>query len=323
MAQHTNARAAVFAYAANLMTTLPAFACGAAVAIFMLAGIEVPSAQSPGGAIYGCADSKGNLRLTEPAVPCRPGERRLRLSPPRIDEDRKCEEDNERAERLEGRIKDLEYRGRIGTLRRTRVTAPFEVVTKADKPVLRIDEENVTFYNRQTQVMARILADQAGGNFLARSSTGFSAQIGALGQIAGVLIQENDRDRIDLGGNAQGLYRLRVLGPKGAVVAGIGQNSQGSGLALVADIEGNTKALMNVPTTTGQLYVTNAKGTEVGFLTVGAGGDGRFELTDGAGNLMVQAGYTEGVGLLRTGPRMHNPAIGFLGLAPSSIMGQK
>lgn len=308
------------------LTRLRAFGCGATAAVLLIAGFEVVRAQpTAGAAIAGCADDQGKLRLTEAAVSCRPGERRLRLGPPRIDRSQDCGDTNAVAARLESRIRDLEYRARRGTLRGIRVTAPFEVVTKAGQRLLYIEEENVTFHSLDGP-MVRILADETGGNLVVRSSTGLAAQLGALHDSARLLVQEKDRDRVDLGRMANGRVRLGVFGTQEKLVAGIGQSAQGSGLALVADAEGRVSARLNVPGgngTTGEVAVFNAREAAVASLTVGPGGAGRLEMTDASGNLMVQAGATDGVGVVRTGPGMYNFNVGFLGLAPSMIIGKQ
>jgi hypothetical protein len=314
----------------NAIAMLPALVCGAAAAFLTLALLQDVRAQAPAArGIEACADDDGTLRLTEPTVPCKPGQRRMRLSEPKIEKEQTCEQDQARAEGLERRVKDLEYRDRRGFLRGTKVIAPFEVVTKAGKRILYIEEANVTFSNLAGKPVVWILADDSGGNLLTQSADGsVSASIGALEKRAGVVLQEQDRDRIDLGRRSNGRYGLQVISPEGHVIAYVGQSAAGSGLAMVADTAGTPKASMFLPTIgsggiAGQVMVSNAQGKDVAFLATGQGGAGLLQLTDSSGNLMVEAGVTkEGRGVVRTGPGMWNSGVGIVGLAPSFIIGK-
>jgi hypothetical protein len=253
----------------------------------------------------------------------------MRLSEPKIEKEQTCEQNQARAEGLERRVKDLEYRDRRGTLRGTRAVAPFEVVTKAGQRLLYIEESSVTFSNMSGKPVVWILADPSGGHLLTQTASGaLSAGIGALEKRAGVVIQENDKDRIDLGRRTNGRYGLQVFGPEGNVIAYVGQSAAGSGLAMVADTPGTPMASMFLPTvgsggTAGQVMVANAQGKEVAFLSTGQGGAGLLQLTDSSGNLMVEAGVTkEGRGVVRAGPGMYNSGVGIVGLAPSFIIGK-
>ena len=306
---------------------LPAFGCGASAAILALALLQdvgvASTSTSP--TIHACASADGTLRLTEATVPCAPGDRRLRLKPREIAEERNCGEDDGRVAKLEGRVKDLEYRDRSGTLRGKRVVAPFEVVKKDGGRLLYIEEQSVTFYNTAGKPVVWIIADSSGGYLLTQSATmSSSVGIGVPDQRAHVVVQEKERDRIDLGRSKEARYSLRVFGPGSKMVAGIGQSEAGSGLALVNDTNESTSVRMNIlKGAAGLVTIANTKGTEVAFLSTGASGSGLLQLTDGSGEPMVNAGYTtEGRGVVQTGPGMFHSGVGILGLVPSYILGK-
>lgn len=306
---------------------LPAFGGGAAAAILALALLQHVGAESTStsSVIHACASADGTLRLTEATVPCAPGDRRIRLRPREIAEERTCGEDDGRVAKLERRLKDLEYRDRSGTLRGRRVVAPFEVVTKDGRRLLYIKEETVQFYNTAGKDVVQIWADDDGGWLFTRSATASSSVgIGVPDQRAHVVVKEKDRDRIDLGRSKEGRYSLRVFEPGGKMVAGIGQSELGSGLAVIAGTDGSSKATIFLPfAVAGQVKVSNSKGTEVAFLTTSGGGSGQLQLTDGSGTPMVEAGVTkDGLGVVRTGPGMYHSGVGILGLVPSFIIGK-
>lgn len=303
---------------------LSAFACGAVVALVVIASRQdVTAAKS--GTVHTCAAADGTLRLTGEAIPCAPGEDRVRIKV-RIPEEKDCEEDNDRMQKLERRLKDLEYRDRMGTLRERRVYAPFEVVTKKGTPLMRIEEENVTFYNQGGRPVMWIEADYTGG--LLRSQTPTrdrDATIAAQGNRSHLVIRENGQDRVDLGRRANGYYSLQVYGSSNKMVAGIGQSAAGSGAVLIADAAGTNKVKMTFDRARSAtlISVANRAGVDVGTISAAAGG-GMLQLTDAAGRSMVEAGLTEdNVGSVRTLPGKCHFGIGILGLVPNCIVGKR
>jgi hypothetical protein len=150
-----------------------------------------------------------------------------------------------------------------------------------------------------------------------------SVGIGVPDQRAHVVVQEKERDRIDLGRSKEARYSLRVFGPGSKMVAGIGQSEAGSGLALVNDTNESRSVMMNIlKGVAGQVTIANSKGTDVAFLSSG-GGAGLLQLTDGSGTPMVEAGVTKDrLGVVRTGPGMYHSGVGILGLVPSFIIGK-
>jgi hypothetical protein len=304
--------------------TLAAFACGAVVALVVIASRQdVIAAKS--GTVHTCAAADGTLRLTGEAVPCVPGERRVRIQVS-VPEEKDCEEDNDRMQQLERRLKDLEYRDRMGTLRGRRVYAPFEVVTKKGTRLMRIEEQNVTFYNQGARPVVWIETDSSGGLLQTQTAAGDrEATIAAQGNRSHLVIKEKGEDRVDVGRRANGYYNLQVYGPANKMVAGIGQSSAGSGLMLVGDAAGATKVKMSFDATRlGTLMsVANRAGLEVGTISAAFGG-GILQLTDAAGRSMVEAGLTEAnVGVVRTLPGTCHFGIGILGLVPNCIVGKR
>src|SRR5688572_17365460 len=122
-----------------------AFIVGAAAASLGVAILDVVHAQVVSGpTIYLCFGAEGaEVRVVEPKVPCKPGERMVQVKQP----DPKPKEEAERNSRLEAlkrRVADLEERERRGRLVPTRVVAPFEVIDSNKQRMLRIDEQSVT-----------------------------------------------------------------------------------------------------------------------------------------------------------------------------------
>ncbi len=205
--------------------------------------------------------------------------------------------------------------------------APFEVVTKKGGRLLRIEEQNVTFYNHDGKPVVWIQTDYSGGLLQTQSVTGDrEATIGAQDRRAHLVVKEKGNDRIDLGRRANGRYSLQVYGPQNKVVVGIGQSIAGSGIMLIGDAAGTTKVSMHINKLTDGgtvLQVANGAGGIVGSMSAAAGG-GQLQLTNAAGNSMVEAGLTEeNVGVVRTLPGKCHFGVGILGLVPNCIVGRR
>jgi hypothetical protein len=311
----------------NIVTKLPAFACGMGTTLVAFALFVDVNAQPVARKIVDvCADAKGTLRLTEPTEPCEPGARRLRLRQPDIEEEKEETEQQQarRVRELDQRLKDLEDRNNRGRLLGSKVVAPFEVVNDAGKRIFYVDQGSAVLYNADGTGVARIVANEHGGYLETRSTTAdLQAVIGASGQRVNVLIVEKSRNRIDLGRNDEGAYRLGVYEPGGKIVAGIGQGTVGSGVVMVADTGGSKRAAMYVHDTGGGIVeMVNRAGTGVAKLFASEQGNGRLELTNETGTVMVEAGVTDGVGVVRAGPAGFHPGVGILGLPGSFIHGK-
>lgn len=306
---------------ARLRGTIPAFACGVAVAIAALASWQDVRAQSK-RYLHACTIADGTLHATPPAVPCPPGERRVRIPLPEDKEPEECKED-ERAAKLERRIAELESEG---ASRHRRVRAPFEVeigVFGRKRTLLRIDESGVTFSNRDGKPVVWVLADDTGGVIHTQSSSGArESEIRALDKRAHLLLKEDGHERIDMGRSSNGRYGLEVFGPQNKLIAYLGQSAEGQGFAQVNGVDGTRKASMFVHNGSGHLEVWNAAGKAVGLLTTGENGAGQFHLMDGSGKIMVEAGVNgSGQGVVRAGPKLRQFGAGLVGLPPSMILG--
>ncbi len=313
------------------MTLLPqtrSFACGVLVALVCCGLLTAVRAQPTNQVVAACADGDGTLRLAEPSAACPPGQRRVVLKMPEIEEkaDERDKSEDARGDELDRRLRELEERQQRGRLAPTKVVAPFEVVNDDGQRVFLIEDGQVSFYNRAGKRVVRIVANENGGYLQALSGTGtLSTSIGASGDDVGVLVQENEKLRVDLGRGSIGTYSLRFLKADGKLIAGIGQSPEGSGTALVFDANGRPRARMWVTPgrNAGIVDVLNDGNKAVASLTAGEGGDGRFELTNAAGEPMVVAGVTEGnVGVVRAGPFMFNSGAMFVGLPGSYIAGK-
>jgi hypothetical protein len=110
------------------------------------------------------------------------------------------------------------------------------------------------------------------------------------------------------------------------MVAGLGQSEAGSGIMAIGDAAGTTKVLMSISKLGDggtRLTVSNTAGVEVATASA-AGGGGQLQLTNAAGNSMVEAGLTEAnVGAVRTLPGKCHFGIGILGLVPNCIVGRR
>ena len=312
--------------ATKLVARLSAFGCGAVVALVALFAVEELRAAKV-LIVHTCADADGTLRVTESNMPCQPEQRRVRLNLIREEGD-ECKEDDGRVEKIERRLKDLEARDRRGTLRGRRVLAPFEVVMPKGEgyaPLLRIEEQNVVFYNSAGKQVAWIRADNRGGLLVTESVAGDrTALIAAQEKRAHVLIKENNKNRVDLGRQDNGRYNLQVYGAQDKLVAGIGQSRAGPGVLVIADGAGVEKATLFLDSTrsSGRLDVANPAGTVVGVIAANPQA-GLLQLTDSGGTTMVEAGVNpNGAGVVRTGPNMRGFGVGFVGLVPSMILGK-
>ena len=226
---------------------------------------------------------------------------------------------------LEQRVKELEQRADNGSLLKSRVYAPFEVINEAGYQVFVVEDGQVKFFNATGTRVARVYMYEEGGFFEAFSTRApLQALIGASGKYANVFVRDKDRNRVNLGLNDKGQHGLRVYEPGGKLVAGIGQGTAGDGVATVSDSQGNQRAAMFVhPDGGGAIQVMNASGLGVATLFATKAGNGQLQLTNNAGVTMVEAGVNEyNIGSVRAGPAGFHPGVGILGLPGSYIAGK-
>jgi hypothetical protein len=302
-----------------------AFICGAVVAIVTLFARQDLSA-APAIFVHTCAATDGTLRYSEATVPCGPDERRIRITVPGK-KDPECNDDKQRVQKLENRLKDLENRDRMGTLRGRRVKAPFEVVTKDGGRLLRIEEQNVTFYNRDRKPVVWILADASGGMLQAQTVDGArEVTLAAQDARSHLAVKEQGNVRVDVGRRAVGRYSTQFFGATGKQVAALGQSEAGSGILLVGDGAGTTKVSMHINRLTNggtRVEVANAPGEVVGWMSAASGG-GQLRILTADGVVKAEAGLTvDDVGVVRTFPGNCHSGVGILGVIPDCILGRR
>ena len=310
----------------HIFSKLPSFACGMAVALVASALYVEVRAQSGREAVDVCATTTGTLRLATAGVACQPGERRIRLRQPEIEEPKEepKADDAKRLAELAKKVSDLEESRKSRQLG-SRVYAPFEVVNKEGYQVFVVEEDQVKFLNATGTMVARVVMADDGGYFEARStSKDLRAVIGTRVQRPAVLILEDGKDRMSLGRTDNGGFSLRVLEAGGKLVAGLGTTDKGDGLAVVADKQGAPRVLMSVlPDGGGSLEVRNVQGKLAAHLFGTAQGNGKMQLFNSAEVTMVEAGTNEAnVGVVRAGPAGFHPGVGILGLPGSFIAGR-
>ena len=309
----------------NRFATMSAFACGAIIAIVMLAARQDLSA-APAIFVHTCAATDGTLRYTEATIPCAPDERRIRITVPGK-KDPECNDDKQRVQKLENRLKDLEYRDRMGTLRGRRVKAPFEVTKKDGGRLLRIEEQNVTFYNRDRKPVVWILADASGGMLQAQTVDGArEVTLAAQDARSHLVVKEQGNVRVDVGRRAAGRYSAQFFGAAGKQVAGLGQSEAGSGILLIGDGAGTPKVSMYINRLTNggtHVDVANSPGTVVGWMSAASGG-GQLRILNSEGVVKAEAGLTvDNVGVVRTFPGNCHSGVGIVGVIPDCIVGRR
>ncbi len=325
---------------ATEMKTLRSFLYGVLLIAFGSLHSQVAAQTAEqGDLIHACADQEGVLRMVAVSAPCPAGQTSLLLqkwSPPdapKPDDDSKggkqtCSSDSKQLSDLEQRVKKLEDSPE-GSLGKSRVTAPFEVVNRSGKRIFYVDDGIAALYNTGGKDVAWISASPSGGNFIAQSTSGsLITTLGASGQTAGLTVAEDGKNRLEIARRPDvGTYRALFYSSTGKAVAGIGQSQGAAGLAFVADINGNIKARMtNSQDGKGRINITpNSDADSIAELTEGAHGGGKLFICS-PGNCdppMVEAGDAGGYGIVRAGPMGFNPGVGLLGLPGSFIMGKQ
>ncbi|HMF11125.1 MAG TPA: hypothetical protein VKE94_02435 [Gemmataceae bacterium] len=244
-----------------------------------------------------------------------------------------CASEARRIAALERQIKELEDAGARGDGPKT-VVAPFEVVDRSGKRVFLVDAEgdgpHAEIYNSAGVGVARMWALPSGGQFMTQASSGPGSStyfgVFADGKANGLRILDAGKTRLNVGQDeANGRYLLKVFNKSGKPVAAIGENNLGTGTAQVADAEGRIRAdLLVLGSGQGAFNIYNATDKIVAQLTEGSSSGGLFQIYDADGKTqMVEAGISDGVGIVRAGPNGFKPGVGLLGLPGSYIMGKK
>ncbi len=297
---------------------------GAAVAS-AIAGIE-----AQGGDIQICVGADRVLRVAEGGG-CKAGERSLGsagplVAPPGGEAD--LAEYKRRLAQLEERVRNLEDAASHTGIGRQRVTAPFEVVDRTGKTILKVidtPKRQLELYNEGGAKVAAIEASDDGGRFVAAASN--QRQVTALvawETFSGVVSNEDDKRRLELGRGDKGNYRLLFLNSEGVRVAGLGQMTDtGAGNAFVRSPKGGAAELIIDAKGAAQINVLNPKGLAIAQLRQTADGTGALTLTSASGEPMVDAGVISGsFGVVRAGPAAFKSGVGLLGLPGSYIAGK-
>jgi hypothetical protein len=171
----------------------------------------------------------------------------------------------------------------------TRVQAPFEVVDRQGRPIVRILERGevsggVYVYNRTGNTVAILgpMMNLNGGRVSVFDGSGQPTAVGSMG-----FRDEGSYVSLSRRANEHGVY----------IDAG-----------------------------TGELNITNSQGFASVALKSGVSGAGRLTLGDAAGNTVVEAGSTvAGIGIVRVGPRLGGTTgVSQGGLVlPNAIVGRK
>lgn len=179
-----------------------------------------------------------------------------------------------------------------------RIVAPFEVVTKAGKPLLLVTEDSST---SKARITIGINADANTGQILLRDKSG--RRLVAMAELS-------------VGGG------FLTLGQSGDILSLIGVDPDGEGGILLRNANG--KPAFEAGRGGARIYNSDEK--IIAGLSIGPQGGGILELMDPTGEKRVEAGTTtEGLGIVRAGPGFKcgpSPQAMGLGLA-DCIMGHK
>jgi hypothetical protein len=294
-------------------------------------------------AVNVCVEPDGIMRLVD-APPCPPGQEHLFFKKPEVEVDKPDDLNRPdspasmlkvRIAELERQLKNLEDAALNGDLG-SRVVAPFSVVDREGKLLFLVDRADgmvkAEVYNPAGESVAVMAGTSNGGQFSARSgsSGGLVTHFGINGSgRAGLQVLENGEPRVELGRDPvqAGNYRLRVLGKGQKPIASIGQNSEGTGLAYIADTQGQIRAMLAASGDKGGLAGIYDPSTQLSIaaLMQGDNGGGAMRIWGrGGGQPLVDAGVDEkGVGVVRAGPDGFKPGMGVLGLPGSYISGKR
>jgi hypothetical protein len=313
-----------------------AFAAGSLVSVGALWVVADLRAQTHDPGIHVCVATDGTMRLATGDT-CPPGQQSAYFEKPSGDlDDAKpdsspCGTESRQIVTLEREVNDLEDTAARGNGPRT-VVAPFEVVNRSGKRVFLVDAEGdgprAEIYDASGSGTATMWALPDGGQFVTRSGTGSNTYLGTFtgGKGNGLRIYDAGKTRLNVGlEDASGRYVLKVFNKDGKSIAAIGENAFGAGTAQVSDAEGRVRADLTVLNDSkGAFNIYNASDAVVAVMTEGESTGGLLQIRDAGGKTqMVEAGVTDGVGIVRAGPDGFKPGLGLLGLPGSFIMGKR
>lgn len=324
----------------NIKETLCAFVLGI-VSIVMVHALYVEvGAQSDDDAIVAAVNEEGRMRLIDPESNPGPGERKVLLRPPEYEPECKVKTNADVAG-MRNRVAALEANTDEGA--NEKATAPFEVVNEAGTVVFSVVEQQgdlpaLTRFFDDTGARTAMIAARGGGGevsvFSARPSggagqatSGVDTTISAWGDYADLSVTVNSEVRLRAGRRPKGNYALSTFNASGKLVAGMGETDYGAGIALITDAAGKTRIAAHTETGDGAgvLQVFDAAILPVATLSGrGAAGSGLFQLTNKAGEPMVNAEvFPSGIGAVRAGPSTFQHGLMFIPLPGSYIQGRQ
>lgn len=289
------------------------------------------NAIDPATALRVCLMSDGEMRVITQSNPCPPEQDSLYLQ--RSDSDSPPlaapSTDEEEIADLASKVRALEREAERGALTET-VAAPFTVEDDSHNPIFEITSEkgvNLALLYDASHQPAVSLAGNANGGQVSAGGASARVYVGSFGDGQGIRILDNAVPRVDLGNKKDGPYEMRIFNAQHQSVAAIGENTLGSGTAVVANVDGEIKATVGVTADGhGAFSLFNAQ-KMIGNLTQGDFGGGLLALWGPSGPSsmpMVAAGSTDkGVGLVQVGPNGFKAGIGVLGLPGSYLAGKK
>jgi hypothetical protein len=313
----------------------------------------VIDARAQGGpdAIDACVGEGGLLRVVHRPANCGSGQKALRLLvtgglKPQDADSRPSSNRTEDAVRrrladLEGRLRALEDDAAHGVLG-NKVTEPFQVTTDSGQPIFRVAANQPTIEKnagKNSNVMvglyapfdgrlkAGIVAMSPGGAWFFSNSNRRQRDtrlwMGVQGDHhAGLVMEERDVLRIDLGKADSGRFGLRVFDQAGALSAALGQSVANSGIALAA-AQGAVTTRMYVTSGKGTFSVTTGNDSDITVLTEADTAGGLLRLLSSDGTPMVEAvALKGGVGFVGAGPGSFKSGAGILGLPASYVVGK-
>jgi hypothetical protein len=317
-------------------------ACGCVTSLIVGRAIVDVGAQgeSQGANIQVCVDKNDVMRVVASSSACPNGQRSLILKNALSDlEPEKPENktpdktpnpslDQAKLKDLNVRLIKLEEMG-CAALRKNKVVAPFEVVDSSGKTIFSVIENAVgLFKGGEGSPVAAFIASEKGAFFSAKGGD-MRVSFGIIDPlIAGVNVSEGGKSRITLGKSLEkGNYRVAFTSSSNIPVAGLGESpSNGAGLVLINDGQGNQKAIMEVGDDgKGRIGIMSGGRRPIAALTEGESRAGVFYACAAGGScdpVMVSAGTNEsGVGVVATGPVFY--VQGPTGAPGSFLIGKK
>lgn len=295
-------------------------------------------------AVHVCGAEGGTLRMVDVSAPCGPAEKSMLVKKagadidyndqtqgkPRAGNDTTTSStDQQKLAELEQKVAELENDANREIAHK--VVAPFWVIDRSGKLIFDVVSEDAgpqaRLYDGSGQVAVAMSASSNGGQVSVGNSSS-RTYVGVFGDGAGVRIRDasggESKPRVALGSEG-GRYKLKILGGGGQSIAGIGENTLGTGTAQVANAGGEVRAVMAVDTGGNGSFEVYNGGNHLAKLSQGDFGGGLLTLwgAGGGSTPMVAAGTTDkGKGLVQVGPNGFKAGLGFFGLPGSFISGK-